>query len=357
MRDGAGKDGETEFALHLLAVRKLLGCLEAAGLTVKPSKCLFFMTIIKYCGHVLCNGERRPSPVKVAAIANWSPEMITKSKHMKSFLGIANWYSIYIQDFATWASPLSDSLQGIYTKGDKVGKGKHKMHKVQDNIIWTPQMLHGFNKIREAIVKEVALYIPTVDGQYQIHTDACDWAIGAVLEQLDPEGRWRTVAFFSRKLQGSPGKGQWVWSVREKETYALVCALFKFRSWIQSSTVTVPVWTDHESIQHWYKEDLCSISGPIGRRGRWHEFLSKFNIVVQYMKGENNVVADAMSRWAYPAGTADDVTFHGAVQDEMGWDKDEELDREADTKVFSIVSKALSRVVHYFGGFFAPHAP
>ena len=67
--------------------------------------------------------------------------------------------------------------------------------------------------------------------------------------------------------------------------------------------------TDHSSIVQWYKEDLCTVSGPLGRLGRWHEFLSRFNLVIEYHKGEHNEAPDALSRWAYPAGLAQDVSF------------------------------------------------
>ena len=79
-----------------------------------------------------------------------------------------------------------------------------------------------------------------------------------------------------------------------------MAALHKFRSWIQSG-VTVRASTDHRALVHWFREDLGSISGPVGRRGRWHEFLSQFQLEVEYKKGEDNVGADTMSRWAYPA--------------------------------------------------------
>ena len=95
----------------------------------------------------------------------------------------------------------------------------------------------------------------------------------AILEQEQEDGNWHPVSFFSRKLQGSkPGKhrargtGQVDWIVREKETYAVVCCLFKFQSWINNQEVWVR--TDHSSIVQWYKEDLCMVWGPLGRRGR-----------------------------------------------------------------------------------------
>ena len=56
-------------------------------------------------------------------------------------------------------------------------------------------------------------------------------------------------------------------------------------------------------------------SGPRGRRARWHQILSRFDISVQYIPGPENLVADAMSRWAYPAGgERDEVSVHGSLE-------------------------------------------
>ena len=56
--------------------------------------------------------------------------------------------------------------------------------------------------------------------------------------------------------------------------------------------------------------------GPSGRRARWHQKLSQFRLSVQYVPGKDNMVADAMSRWAYPASQAGgDVSMHGNLQD------------------------------------------
>ena len=102
------------------------------------------------------------------------------------------------------------------------------------------------------------------------------------------------------------------WSIREKETYAIVLALKKFRSWLASSQIKILVRTDHQSLESWYNEDLNNMIGSVGRRGRWHEFLSQFNLEIVYVPGESQVVADALSRWAYPAGIdSQDSNFHG----------------------------------------------
>ena len=71
----------------------------------------------------------------------------------------------------------------------------------------------------------------------------------------------------------------------------------------------------HSAIVKCYKEDLCTISGPLERRERCHELFSRFHLFIEYTPGTDNHVGDALLRWSYPAGTAHDTNFHGAVAD------------------------------------------
>ena len=174
-------------------------------------------------------------------------------------------------------------------------------------------MKRCFSALQAARTREIELFLPNPSGAWVIETDASDFAVGAVVKQEQAPGDWRPVAYFSRKLQGTRQKGkklgQMGWTPREKETYALVCCIMKFQSWIGLSEVMVK--TDHSSIVQWYNEDFCTISRPLGRRGWWHEFLSRFNIVIEYNPRVNNEDAETLSRWAYPAGAAQDNNYHG----------------------------------------------
>ncbi len=117
---------------------------------------------------------------------------------------------------------------------------------------------------------------------------------GEVLEQ-QRKGEWVPVSFFSRKL----GQSQLNWTPRETETYAIVAALRKWAGWVGFQPILDK--TDNRSLEHWVTENIDTPSGPRGRRARWHETLSQFILEVQYMPGKDNTVADAMSRYAYPA--------------------------------------------------------
>ena len=57
--------------------------------------------------------------------------------------------------------------------------------------------------------------------------------------------------------------------------------------------------------------------------------LSKFNLTVLYIPGKDNVVADAMSRWAYPASKSfQDVSMHGSAVSKIETDREIQLERE-----------------------------
>ena len=63
----------------------------------------------------------------------------------------------------------------------------------------------------------------------------------------------------------------------------------------------VEVLTDHKSLESWRTGHVETPGGQAGRRGRWHEYVSKFDLHVTYIPGRYNTVAESLSLWAYPA--------------------------------------------------------
>ncbi len=117
------------------------------------------------------------------------------------------------------------------------------------------------------------------------------------------------VGFFSLQLS----KDQLNWTLCEKETYAVVEALKKWAEWIDIKPVVLT--TDHKSLEDCVHKKMDTPSGQARRRDRWHEVLYKFDLTVQYTLGKENVVADAMSLFSYPAHKAfQDVSVHGSAE-------------------------------------------
>ena len=314
-----GMSDEDLVAQHAADVRCVLEKLKEHDLVADFAKSVFFSTAVEFCGHILEDGQRRPSPGKLMSVQKFElPKTITA---LRGFLGLTNYYAEYVREYAHLAAPLMEKLKVDRVDGKKGSKKK---------IVWTEEDKVAFEKLKASLVEGLSLQHLNPDRPFVLRTDASDRAIGAVLEQLVDKERTGhitpeeaktlktvPVAFFSRKL--TTGQVQ-RWTPREKEAYAVVSALEKWASWIGFQPVLV--LTDHRSLEHWATEVLETPTGPSGRRARWHQLLSHFDVTVGYVPGKDNTVADVQSRYAYPASKAlQDVSFHGSEKDQEEMEK------------------------------------
>ena len=110
---------------------------------------------------------------------------------------------------------------------------------------------------------------------------------GGVLLQSDDLGIDKPVSFFSRKFNTY----QLNYSTIEKETLALIWALKHFDVYLVSGAAPVVVYTDHNPLTF-----LNSLQCPNQRLIRWSLMLQSYWLEIRYIKGVENVVADALSR-------------------------------------------------------------
>ena len=71
---------------HIQDLRLVLGKLQAAGFTLRGSKCSFGIDKITHLGFEYCNAGATPSSQKTKAISDWPTPSSTKEAH--SFLGL-----------------------------------------------------------------------------------------------------------------------------------------------------------------------------------------------------------------------------------------------------------------------------
>ncbi|NHV87489.1 Ty3/Gypsy family RNase HI domain-containing protein, partial [Escherichia coli] len=137
----------------------------------------------------------------------------------------------------------------------------------------------SLEKLKVALATTPVLAIVDPNKPFVLGTDANDRAIGAVLMQDN-----RPIAFESKKLD----KAQQNYSVYERELYAIIYALKKWRHYLYGAEFEIVF--DHESIE-WFTQQ----TELKGQKARWAEFLQDFDCTLRYHKGRYNMVADALS--------------------------------------------------------------
>ena len=127
------------------------------------------------------------------------------------------------------------------------------------------------------MAKETLLFYPDFNKPFEIHTDASLHQIGAVITQ---DGK--PVAFYSRKLRD----GQHNYTTTERELLAIVETLKEFRTILLGQMIKI--YTDHKN--------LTFSNFTTERVMRWRMVLEEYDPELVYIKGPDNIVADALSR-------------------------------------------------------------
>lgn len=88
---------------HFCHVKEVCQRLKRCGFTLKAGKCKFFCKLVEYLGHTLSGDGVVPKKSLVDAIIN-APAPDTREK-LLSFAGLCEYYSKFIQNFATKMEP------------------------------------------------------------------------------------------------------------------------------------------------------------------------------------------------------------------------------------------------------------
>ena len=188
-------------------------------------------------------------------------------------------------------------------------------------VTWTDECEEAFHHLKAALCEVATLHVAKLDQPFNIRTDASRYGIGTVREQVDKAtSDHYPLAFWSQKL--APRQMQW--SPREQETYSIIYTLKNYQLWV--GTRRFEVLTDQRSLENSATEHMNTVSGSACRRARWQEYLSLIDPHVSYPPGKHNTVADALSRWAYPASDRlQSTNIHCTEQDRyvvIEWDQE-----------------------------------
>ncbi|KAF1373333.1 hypothetical protein PFLUV_G00259440 [Perca fluviatilis] len=276
----------------LLRLTMVFDRLRSHNLKLAPKKCFFLRRAVKFLGHIIDETGVSTDPSKVENICNMSsadlmePDGVTPSqKRIRSFLGMVNYYQHFVPRYSAIAKPLFDLLKGVKRKG------KHNANKLSSRKLhasdWMPCQSQAFEDLKASLVHSVVLAHPDFTRPFMLSTDASLEGLGAVLSQVqEGDARARPIAFASKSLSHS----QKNYPAHRLEFLALkwsVCD--KFSHWLKGHRFTV--WTDNNPLTHILtkpKLDCCE--------QRWVAKLASYDFDIKYIPGQQNVVADALSR-------------------------------------------------------------
>ncbi|KAJ3685964.1 hypothetical protein LUZ61_015128 [Rhynchospora tenuis] len=244
---------------HILHVRQVFQVLSENQLFAKRSKCEFGLSQIEYLGHIISAQGVATDPNKIQAMISWPiPRNV---KQLRGFLGLTGYYRKFVQNYGLISKPLTELTR-------------------KNAFAWNPQAQNAFEQLKLAMTTVPVLTLPDYSQPFVIETDASALGIGAVLMQNN-----RPIAYLSKSL-GLRNQGL---STYEKELLALLTAVSKWRHYLIGGSFVIK--TDQISLKHLLEQRVTT--------ALQHKGLCKLlglNYTIEYKKGKENKVADALSR-------------------------------------------------------------
>ena len=234
------------------------------NLKLHPDKCSFFMHEVTYLGHKCTNQGILPDDSKYSAIRDYP--VPKDGDEAKRFVAFCNYYRRFIRNFADFA--------------------RHITHLTKKNVKfeWTNECQEAFEYLKKALMSPTILQYPNFEKEFCITTDASKKACGAVLCQ-EYDGKYLPISYASKAFtSGESNK-----STIEQELTAIHWAINYFKPYIYGKHFLIK--TDHRPLTY-----LFSMKNPTSKLTRMRLDLEEFDYTVEYLRGKNNYVADALSR-------------------------------------------------------------
>ena len=128
---------EEEHREHLRIVLQLL---RDHQLYAKYSKCEFWLTEVKFLGHVVSRDGVSVDPEKIESVMGWQrPKSVFE---IRSFLGLAGYYRRFVEDFSRLAAPMTK----LTRKGVK--------------FIWNDACEVTFQELKKRLTSATILIVP-----------------------------------------------------------------------------------------------------------------------------------------------------------------------------------------------------
>ena len=238
-------------------------------MTMNPKKCKFGMKEIEYVGYLIDENGITFAPNKLSKVQEMQPPETLGE--LKSYIGVASYFRNHIRHYTEIMHPIMEMAEGYQKKFSK------------RPVIWDEIKRKQFKKSQEAIINCAKLHYSDPTAPIRVYTDASNYGIGAYVCQV-VDGQEIPVEFISKSLTKAEKK----WSTFEKEAYAIFYALRRWNYLLQDVRFTL--YTDHRNLTFLNKD-------PNAKVMRWKLAVQDYDFEVVYIPGEENIIADAMSRF------------------------------------------------------------
>lgn len=253
------------FEEHINHLKQLLEAIQTEGFRLKFTKCTFASDSIKYLGHIIQNNSIKPVKDNLISIRNFP--VPKNQKNVRQFLGKVNFYHEYIPRSAIILDPL------------------HNLLRKNQKFFWSEECQKAFEKIKSLLCSQPILEIFDQDLPINIYTDGSLEGVGAILKQLQTDGKEKPVAYFSKKLSEAQKKKKAIYL----ECLAIKEALRYWQYWLIGKSFTV--YSDHKPL-----ENMNLKARTDEELGDLMYYLSQYDFKIKYSPGKENLEADCLSR-------------------------------------------------------------
>ena len=243
---------------HDVNLLRLLETARMNGIKFNPKRLQFKSTKCEFFGHTLTPEGMKIDDRKVEAIKQMS------APKDQSFQGMVNYLKRYSVQLMKLFEPLKPLLR--------------------EDVEWTwdSTLQDALDAIKEELTKTPVLAYFNPKSDHVIQTDASLKVLGAVLLQ---EGR--PVIYVSRTL--TPAEEHY--SNIERELLGVVFAMQRLHNYVFGEPVRVQ--TDHKPLETIWKKRIATASP---RLQRLLLRLARYEIQLEYIRGKDNSIADALSK-------------------------------------------------------------
>ena len=257
---------------HFQDLNNIFDALDTNGLSLKLSKCRFFMQEVEYLGYIIRPGQIQTCANKVMAINEFPPPKSLKS--LQRFLGMVGWYRRFVRNFAQIAKP----LYALLSKEAKKEDWRVDIPESDQNI--------AFNLLKQSLKEGPILKLPDWGKPFLIAIDGSETGTGAVLMQ-DYDGIEMPVAYTSKTIK--PFKRKKFTGSYRHEVLGLVRALRTFKHYITGTRATII--TDCGALSKWK-----TTKEIIEFAAKYMDEIESYDFDIVHRAGKQNVVSDALSR-------------------------------------------------------------